>query len=119
MQKNINSVNALPVLKLLFSPQFQRKDVDFHVEAAMREHLNLACAKLDETQVKLDDTKAELDETRVKWNETEAQLHDTRALLEETRVSYLNYKLEKKKSNIDKVEGKIRFIWKLKSSVKF
>ena len=44
-----NSVNTLSVL--LFSPQFQRKDVEFHIEAATREHLNLACAKLDETLV--------------------------------------------------------------------
>ena len=100
MQKNINSVNTLPVLKLLFSPQFQRKDVDFHVEAAKREHLNLACAKLDETQVKLDDTKAELDETRVKWNETEAQLHDTRALLEEASQSKL-FELQAREKKVE------------------
>ena len=41
---------------------------------------------------------------RVKLNETQVQLHDTRALLEENK-SYLNYKLEKKKVNIDR-EGK-------------
>jgi len=46
-----NSVNTLSVLKLLFSPQLQRKDVEFHIEAATRGHLNLACAKLDETLV--------------------------------------------------------------------
>ena len=39
-------------------------------------------------------------------HETQVQLHDTRALLEETRVSYLNYKLEQKKVNIGKEEGK-------------
>ena len=44
-----NSVNTLSVL--LFSPQFQRKDVEFHIEAATREYLNLACAKLEETLV--------------------------------------------------------------------
>ena len=34
-----NSVNTLSVL--LFFLQFQRKDVEFHIEAATREHLNL------------------------------------------------------------------------------
>ena len=90
MQKN--SVNILSRLKLLFSPKFQRKDLDVHIEAATRDHhLNLACAKLDETRV-------ELNETRVK-------LLDTEALLKEMRVSFLNYKLEKKRMNIDKEEG--------------
>ena len=28
-----NSVNTLSVLKLLFSPQFQGKDVEFYIEA--------------------------------------------------------------------------------------
>ena len=46
-----NSVNTLSIVKLLFSPKFQRKDVEFHIEATTREHLNLACAKLDETLV--------------------------------------------------------------------
>ena len=46
-----NAVNTLSVLKLLFSPQFQRKDVQFHIEATTREHLNLACVKMDETLV--------------------------------------------------------------------
>ena len=47
--------------------------------------------------IELDDAIAEWNKTRVKLNETQVQLHDTRALLEETRVSYLNYKLEKKR----------------------
>ena len=89
MQKN--SVNILSCLKLPSSPQFQRKDLDVHIEAAMRDHLNLACAKLDETTV-------ELNETRLKWHDTEAELN-------ETRVSFLNYKLEKKKMNIYKEES--------------
>ena len=63
--------------------------------------------------IELDDAKAELDETRVKLNETQVRSHDTRALLEETRVSYLNYKLEKKKVNKDK-KVKIRFTWNIK-----
>lgn len=63
-------------------------------------YLNLACAKLDETQVKLDDTKAELDETRVKWNETEAQLHDTRALLEEASQSKL-FELQAREKKVE------------------
>ena len=91
-----NLVNTLSVLKLLSSPQFQHKDVQFQIEAATRQHLNLACAKLDETLVELDDAKAELDETRVKVNETQVQLHNTQALLEETRVIELQAQEKKR-----------------------
>ena len=44
----------------IFFLQFQRKDVDPHLQSHTREHLDLACVKLNNTQVQLDETRAKL-----------------------------------------------------------
>ena len=55
MQKKV-SVKTLSVLKLLFSPLFQRKDMESYLESATLKHREFACAKLDGTQVHLGET---------------------------------------------------------------
>ena len=45
---------------MYFFRQFQRKNVDSHLQSAMREHLDFACIKLNSTQVQLDETRAQL-----------------------------------------------------------
>lgn len=64
MQKKV-SVKTLTVLKLLFSPWFQGKDVQSHLESATLNHCEFACAKLNGTQVHLGETLVQL-----------CQLHD-------------------------------------------
>ena len=66
--------------------QFHRKNADSHLESAMREHLEFACVKLNNTQVQLNEQRVQLDETRVHLDETRFQLDETRVHLDETRV---------------------------------
>ena len=65
----------------IFFLQFQRKDVDPHLQSHTREHLDLACVKLNSTQVQLNETRVQLDETRVQLDEQRVQLNETRAKL--------------------------------------
>ena len=67
--------------------------MDSHLQSNMREHLDLACVKLNSTQVQLNEQRVQLDETR-------AQLVETQA-----RLSCLTVEDGRKK----------RFIWKIKS----
>ena len=78
---------------LFFFFQFQRKNLDSHLQSNMQEHLEFACVKLNSTQVQLNEQRVQLDETR-------AQLVETQA-----RLSCLTVEDGRKK----------RFIWKIKS----
>ena len=71
--------------------------MDSHLQSAMREHLDLACTKLNSTQVQLNEQRVLLDETRVILAETKAKL------------SLLSSPDGSKKS----------FIWKIKFSESF
>ena len=86
--------------------QFQRRNLDAHLQANMREHLDLACVKIDTTQVelknaqettreleeKLEGLQMQLDLARVKrvvqLFEQKVQLDKTRVQLDETRVQF-------------------------------
>ena len=72
----------------------------------MREHLDLACVKLNSTQVQLNEQRVQLDETRVQLDETRIQLDETRVQLVETqaKLSCLTVEDDRKKC----------FIWKIK-----
>ena len=65
----------------------------------MREHLDLACVKLNSTQVQLNEQRLQLDETRVQLDETRVQLVETQA-----KLSCLTVEDGRKKC----------FIWKIK-----
>ena len=80
--------------------QFQRKNVDSHLQSNMREHLEFACVKLNSTQVQLNEQRVQLDETRVQLDKTQVQLEETQAKLSCLTVED---------------GGKKRFIWKIKS----
>ena len=56
----------------MFILQIQRREVESHLQAAMRLHLDLACVKLGDTQKKLEETTKKL-EKRV--NALEKRLH--------------------------------------------
>ena len=55
--------------------------MDPHLQSHTREHLDLACVKLNSTQVQLNETRVQLDETRVQLDEQRVQLNETRAKL--------------------------------------
>ena len=78
---------------MFFFFQFQRKNLDSHLQSNMREHLEFACVKLNNTQVQLNEQRGQLDEIRVQLVETQA------------RLNCLTVEDGRKK----------RFIWKIKS----
>ena len=88
---NLFSTMIIYTLSSFF--QFQRKNVDSHLQSNMREHLEFACVKFSNTQVQLNEQRVQLDETRV-------QLAETQAKLSRLTIEYRNQK---------------RFIWKIKS----
>ena len=81
--------------------------MDSHLQSNMREHLDLACVKLNSTQVQLNEQRVQLDETRVQLDQTRVQLDETRVQLVETqaKLSCLTVEDDRKKC----------FIWKIKS----
>jgi len=76
--------------------------VDSHLQSATRLHLDLACAKLTNTEVKLNDTDAKLNNAHSKLNETLVKLNETEEKLEATRKV------------VEKLETQI-FIWRINS----
>ena len=74
--------------------------MDSHLQSNMREHLDLACVKLNSTQVQLNEQRVQLDETRVQLDQTRVQLVETQA-----KLSRLTVEDGRKKC----------FIWKIKS----
>ena len=95
----------------VFFLQFQRKNVDSHLQSATREHLHFACIKLNSTQVQLDETRAQLSRL------TQDQLINNQESRETTRK--FEEKLEALQRQIDmkvitdKDGGNTRFIWKI------
>ena len=56
----------------MFIPQIQRREVESHLQAAMRLHLDLACVKLSDTQKKFEETTKKLVE---RVNALEKDMH--------------------------------------------
>ena len=56
----------------MFILQIQRREVESHLQAAMRLHLDLACVKLSDTQKKFEETTKKLEE---RVNALEEQIH--------------------------------------------
>ena len=87
--------------------------MDSHLQSNMREHLDLACVKLNSTQVQLNEQRVQLDEARVQLDETRVQLDETRVQLDETRVQLVE--TQAKLSCLTVEDGRKNcFIWKIK-----
>lgn len=56
--------------------------MESHLQSATRLHIDLACVKLDNTEVELNDTKSKLNNAYIKLSETEMKLETTRKLVE-------------------------------------
>ena len=93
--------------------------MDPHLQSNTREHLDLACVKLNSTQVQLVETRVQLDETRAKLNRlTQDQLtiikesQDTKIKFEEKLETLQKqiYMLVKVNGNS---AGNTRFNWKI------
>ena len=83
--------------------------MDSHLQSNMREHLDLACVKLNSTQVQLDEQRVQLDETGAKLKESQ-----------ETKIKFEN-KLEALQKQIHMLvkingnSGNTLFNWKITS----
>ena len=97
----------------VFFQQFQRKNVDSHLQSAMRQHLDFACIKLNSTQDQLDETRAQLSRlTQDQLINNQESLEATRKL--EEKLEALQRQIDMKVST-DKDGGNTRFIWKITS----
>lgn len=56
--------------------------MESHLQSATRLHIDLACVKLDNTEVELNDTKSKLNNAYIKLSETEMKLETTRKVVE-------------------------------------
>ena len=93
--------------------------MDPHLQSNTREHLDLACVKLNSTQVQLDETRVQLDETRAKLNRlTQDQL----TIIKESQETKIKFEekletLQKQIYMLVKVNGNsagnTRFNWKI------
>ena len=98
---------------MYFFRQFQRKNVDSHLQSAMREHLDFACVKLNNTQVQLDETRAQLSRlTQDQLINNQESREATRKL--EEKLEALQRRIDMKVST-DKDGGNTRFVWKITS----
>ena len=105
--------NRLFLRSFVFFQQFQRKNVDSHLQSAVREHLDFACIKLNSTQVQLDETRAQLSRlTQDQLINNQESREATRKL--EEKLKALHEQIDMKVST-DKDGGNTRFIWKITS----
>ena len=105
--------NRLFLRSFVFFQQFQRKNVDSHLQSAMRQHLDFACIKLNSTQVQLDETRAQLSRlTQDQLINKQESREATRKL--EEKLKALQEQIDMKVST-DKDGGNTRFIWKITS----
>ena len=95
----------------VFFQQFQRKNVDSHLQSAMRQHLDFACIKLNSTQVQLDETRAQLSRlTQDQLANNQESREATRKLEEKFKAHQMQIDM---KVSTDKDGGNTRFIWKM------
>ncbi len=73
--------------------QVQRKQIESHLQSAVRLHLDLACIKLNVTEAKLIETEVKLNNTEVKLNNTQKKLEATREQMEEFNTRMFIWKI--------------------------
>ena len=90
--------------------------MDSHLESATRKHLDLACVKLNSSQVQLVEQRFELNETQAQLSSTQAQLKNTQETTRklEEKLEALQTQLETK-VNADIGADNKRFIWKIEN----
>ncbi len=101
--------------------QVQRKQVEFHLQSAVRLHLDLSCIKLNDTEAKLIDTEMKLIDTEMKLNDTEAKLNKTEVKLNNTavRLNSTEVKLNDTQKKLEATTKLVEefntrmFIWKI------
>ncbi|XP_020612122.1 TNF receptor-associated factor 1-like isoform X1 [Orbicella faveolata] len=65
----------------------QRRQVEFHVQSAMKLHLDLACVKLNDTEVKLNTTQAKLNDTQETTTRLMEKLDNLQRRFEERNIN--------------------------------
>ena len=94
--------------------------MDPHLQSYTREHLDLACVKLNSTQVQLDEQRVQLDETRAKLN---GLTQDQLTIIKESQETKIKFeeKLEALQEQIymlgkiTRNSGNTQFDWKITS----
>ena len=102
--------------------------MDPHLQSHTREHLDLACVKLNSTKVQLNETRVQLDEQRVQLDETRAKLNrltqDQLTIIKESQETKIKFeeKLEAIQQQINTMivklngdSGNTLFKWKITS----
>ena len=69
------TVYTMLILHTVYIFQIQRREVESHLQAAMRLHLDLACVKLGDTQQKLEETTRKLQKLENSFNGIEKDIH--------------------------------------------
>ena len=69
------TVYTMFILHTVYIFQVQRREVESHLQAAMRLHLDLACVKLGDTQKKLEETTRKLEKLENNFNVIEKDIH--------------------------------------------
>ncbi|XP_078350410.1 TNF receptor-associated factor 4-like isoform X2 [Oculina patagonica] len=80
------TIISCPYEQMGCETKVQRNQVESHLQSAVRLHLDLACIKLNNTEVKLD-------VTQVKLNETQKKLETTTKLVEEFNTRMFIWKI--------------------------
>ena len=69
------TVYTMFILHTVYIFQIQRREVESHLQAAMRLHLDLACVKLGDTQKKLEETTRKLQKLENSFNVIEKDIN--------------------------------------------
>jgi len=86
------TIIACPHDQIGCTAKVQRKEIESHLQSATKSHLDLACVKLNNTQIQLSTTQTQLGETQIQLNVTQQELKETKIRLEE-KVNSLENKL--------------------------
>lgn len=90
---------------LQFSLQVQRKEIESHLQSALRIHFELACVKLNDTQVQLNKTQEQLHDTQVQFHSTQNKFEETTRKLEEKINSLQNILMQRPEEYTWKISG--------------
>lgn len=91
----------------MFILQIKRRDVETHLQTAMRPHLDLACVKLSDTQDQLNQTQVQLRNLQKKFEDTTRELEKKFNDLEK-KIEYSEEKCDSFKWRIDSFSDVLR-----------
>jgi len=82
------TIVACPHAQIGCTAKVQRRMVEFHLQSAIEGHLDLACKKLNNTEIQLSSTQTQLKNTQEELKETKRNLEDKVNTLENRLVQF-------------------------------